>query len=65
MGIITTMMIAEMTVKMTMVASMEEASAAVVDSNNAIGDGKASGGKTIINKYEGEVGDGNRMIKRQ
>ena len=34
-------------------ASMEEASAAVADSDDAIGGGKASGGKTTINKRRG------------
>ena len=52
MGIIATRMIAETTTMMTTMASTEEASAAVADSNDAIGIGKASGGKTTINKQQ-------------
>ena len=46
-------MIAETMTTMTTTASTEEALAAVADSNDAIGIGKASGGNTTINKRQG------------
>jgi hypothetical protein len=52
-GIITRTMIAETTMTMTTAASTEESLAAVADSDDAIGGGKASGGKTTINKRRG------------
>ena len=58
-------MIAETTMRMTTMASTEEASAAVADRDDAIGGGKASGGKTTINNGRGEAGDGDGRIKRR
>ena len=49
---------------MTTSASTEEALAAVVDRDDAIGSGEASGGKTTIKNGGGEAGDGNGRIKR-
>ena len=49
---------------MTMMASTEEASAAVADRNDAIDGGEASGDKTTIKNGRGEAGDGNGRIKR-
>ena len=65
MGIITTTMIEETTMTMTMTASTEEALAAVADRDDAIGGDKALGSKTTIKNGRGEAGDGNRMLKRQ
>ena len=53
MGIITMTMIGETTMAMTPTASMEEALAAVADSDDAIDGGEASGSKTTINKQRG------------